>query len=379
MPKYGVPLNMGQDQILNAVIHKLSTAPSSPVEAQIYYNTVDKILYYYNGTTWISTQSGAPTGSAGGALTGTYPNPSLADNAVTTSKITDGNVTIAKIGSSTFDTQVRTSRLDQMATPTGPLSVNGQRITNVATPTSANDGVNKSYADQIAAGLTDFKNSARVSTTSNGTFSTAFANGQTVDGITLATGDRILIKNQTTASQNGIYTVNASGSPSRAADADANGELSVGTLVYVESGTTNGAQQWVCTATGSTPWVPDTDSSTWALFFAVTAAQAGAGLTASGNVLAVGAGTGITVAADAVSVDTTIVSRYKTFTIGDGSATQFDLAHNLGNQWVTLEVINASSPFDRQVADYQCTDANNVRVLFTTAPASNAYKVAVRG
>ena len=102
-----------------------------------------------------------------------------------------------------------------------------------------------------------WKQPVRVASTANGTISTAFANGQTVDGITLATGDRILLKDQSTGSQNGIYTVNASGSPTRAFDMDQDGTTSVpaeevmGAMVYVIAGTTNGGTVWKNTNTSA--------------------------------------------------------------------------------------------------------------------------------
>lgn len=103
----------------------------------------------------------------------------------------------------------------------------------------------KSYVDSALAGLS-WKQACRVATTANGTLSTAFANGQTVDGVTLATGNRILIKNQSSASENGIYTVNASGAPTRATDADSGSEL-VNAAVYISEGTANADKQYVCT------------------------------------------------------------------------------------------------------------------------------------
>lgn len=92
--------------------------------------------------------------------------------------------------------------------------------------------------------------SVRVATTANGSLSTAFANGQTVDGVVLQTGDRILIKNQTTSSQNGVYVVQASGSPSRAADFNSSSEILRGT-VFVSDGSSNGGTWWYTTNTAT--------------------------------------------------------------------------------------------------------------------------------
>jgi hypothetical protein len=87
----------------------------------------------------------------------------------------------------------------------------------------------------------------RVATTANGTLATAYANGQTVDGVTLATGDRILLKNQTTATENGVYTVNASGAPTRATDFTTGAAtLTGGAIIPVRAGTLNGGTQWQC-------------------------------------------------------------------------------------------------------------------------------------
>lgn len=100
------------------------------------------------------------------------------------------------------------------------------------------------YVDALLAGLS-WKQSVRAATTANGTLASAYENGDTVDGVVLATGNRILIKNQTTASENGIYVVNASGAPTRATDADMGAEL-VSASVFVQEGTANAETQWVC-------------------------------------------------------------------------------------------------------------------------------------
>lgn len=114
------------------------------------------------------------------------------------------------------------------------------------TPSVGTDVAIKSYVDQSildAIGAINLKDAVRVATTANGTLATAFANGQTVDGIVLATGDRNLIKNQTTGSENGIYVVSASGAPTRAVDADTASDIE-DAVVYVSQGTTNADTGW---------------------------------------------------------------------------------------------------------------------------------------
>lgn len=117
---------------------------------------------------------------------------------------------------------------------------------NFGTPSASTDVVIKSYLESYVAnqlGAINLKDAVVVATTTNWTLATAFASGQVVDGYTLVTGDRILIKNQTTASENGIYTVNASGAPTRATDADTEGDI-LDAVVWVSKWTTNADTQW---------------------------------------------------------------------------------------------------------------------------------------
>ena len=140
----------------------------------------------------------------------------------------------------------------------------------------------KTYVDAQLQGL-DVKQSVRVATTANGTLSSAFANGQTVDGITLATNDRILIKDQSTGSENGIYTVNASGAPTRATDFDENSEVTGGTFFFVEEGTVNADNGFVMTNDGAITL--GTTALTFTQFSGAGQVIAGSALTKSGNTL----------------------------------------------------------------------------------------------
>ena len=114
------------------------------------------------------------------------------------------------------------------------------------TPSAGTDVVILSYLQQYVqdyVGASNLKDAVRVATTTAGTLATSFANGQTVDGVTLATGDRILIKNQTAGQENGIYTVNATGAPTRATDADTASDIA-DAVVYVSQGTVNADTGW---------------------------------------------------------------------------------------------------------------------------------------
>ena len=130
---------------------------------------------------------------------------------------------------------------------------------NSATAVPSQQSV-KAYVDGVKQGL-DIKDSVRVATTAAGTLSSAFANGQTVDGVSLATGDRILIKDQTDATENGVYTVNASGAPTRAADFDSSADVTAGAFVFVAEGTANADSGFVLTTNDGTGDIdPDTSS-----------------------------------------------------------------------------------------------------------------------
>ena len=218
---------------------------------------------------------------------------------------------------SDFDTGVRTNTLDQMAAPTSAVSLNSQKITGLADPTGDNDAANKGYVDGVAQGL-DVKDSVKATTTANGTLSTAFANGQSIDGVTLATGDRILIKNQTTASQNGIYNVNASGAPSRTTDM-ATGSNAAGAFVFVEQGTVNAENGFTCTTdTGSA--VVGTNNLTFAQFSGAGQIIAGDGLEKSGNTLSTDlkANGGLVIESTELALKLDASSITGTLAIGDG-------------------------------------------------------------
>jgi hypothetical protein len=115
----------------------------------------------------------------------------------------------------------------------------------VATPSNASDAANKGYVDAIQAGL-HWKDSVRVKTTANMNLSNAVVNNATIDGVTIATGDRVLVASQTTATENGIYIAAASGAAARASDLDANDEFP-GAAMFVREGTAGGDTGWVCT------------------------------------------------------------------------------------------------------------------------------------
>jgi hypothetical protein len=206
------------------------------------------------------------------------------------------------------DTRVRANRLDQMAVPTAAVSLNSQRITNLAEPSASTDAATKNYVDSVAQGL-DVKASVVAATTANITLSAP----QTIDGISVIAGDRVLVKNQTTASANGIYVV-AAGSWTRATDADSWTEL-ISAFVFVERGTINADTGYVCTVDpGGTL---NSTNVTFAQFSGAGTYVAGNGLALTGNSFSVtGTSNRISVSGSGVDIASTYVGQTSITTLG---------------------------------------------------------------
>ena len=231
--------------------------------------------------------------------------------------VSDDIPSIAHTKISDFDTGVRTNTLAEMAAPAAAVSLNSQKITNLADPTADADAANKGYVDVVAQGL-DVKDSVKATTTANGTLASAFANGQTIDGITLATNDRILIKDQSTQTENGIYKVNASGAPTRVDDL-ATGADAAGAFVFVEQGTVNAENGFVCTSNKGSA-VVGTNNLVFSQFSGAGQITAGNGLEKSGNTLSADlkSNGGLVIESAEIAVDLAASSITGTLAIGDG-------------------------------------------------------------
>ena len=261
---------------------------------------IKKYIYSAISSGATVTNSGAltlaNTSVTNAMLAGSIANAKLTNSAVTVGStsislgatqtaiagITELDVDNVNVNGNTISTTNTNGNLVLDPNGTGTIDVSSARITSLATPTGSTDAATKAYVDAQLQGL-DVKQSVRVATTANGTLSSAFANGQTVDGITLATNDRILIKDQSTGSENGIYTVNASGAPTRATDFDANSEVTGGAFFFAEEGTTNADNGFVLTNDGAITL--GTTALTFTQFSGAGQVIAGSALTKSGNTL----------------------------------------------------------------------------------------------
>jgi hypothetical protein len=184
---------------------------------------------------------GPPSGTAGGDLTGNYPNPQIAAGVIVAG-----------------DLDLTSVRLNTIGSPNNNVAMGNNRITNLAYPSSSSDAASMKYVDDRLE-LQDWKASVRVATTTN----ISLSGLPTLDGYTLNSGERVLVKDQTNSVENGVY-VSQAGSWSRAQDVFQSGELSGGTAVFVEVGATQNSTGWWCTYPGTV--TIGTTPHSWAKF-----------------------------------------------------------------------------------------------------------------
>jgi hypothetical protein len=230
------------------------------------------------------------------------------------------------------------------------------RAKNMPDPTAAQDAATKAYVDAAVQGW-KWKEPVRAASTANLTLSGT----QTVDGVALIAGDRVLVKDQSTGSQNGLYVV-AAGAWSRAADLDADAEALLAT-VLVSEGTTLGNTQWTLTTDG--PITVGTTALTW-----TQSAAGGTSYTA---------GDGITITGSTIAADPAVVARKASATIGDGTATSFNVVHNLNSTDVVVSIRETGGGKAQILADNVVVDANTITVSFASAPTTGQYRVTVHG
>jgi hypothetical protein len=278
--------------------------------------------------------------------------------------VPDANGTLARVENKLHDFALATSAVD----------LNNQKITNLTDPTNPQDAANKRYVDAAVVGI-DWKASVRAATTAAITLATGLENGDTLDGVTLATGDRVLVKNQTDATENGLYVVAVSGAPTRSSDADTAAEITASFAVFVEEGTVNADSGWTLTNNGTI--TVGTSELSFTQFTGLGQITAGDGLTKTANTLNVVPGDGLLVTADSVKIDrTVVVTKYAT-NIGDGTATSYTVTHNLATKDVIVSIYDNASPYAEVMTDVEHTTTNTITVLFSVAPTTDKYRVVV--
>ena len=302
----GLPVATGISGLATGIATFLATPSSANLAAALTDETGSSTLVFSNSPTLVTPTIGAATATS---ITG------ASGNLVITAFTGNNSISLTPTG-------------------TGTVDVNSKRITSVADPTQAQDAATKAYVDSVKTGL-DPKDSVRAATTA--ALSATYSNGTSgvgatltnsgaqaafaLDGITLVSGDRVLIKDQATALQNGIYSVTTVGTGStnwvltRTVDADQASEVTTGAFTFVEEGTANGSNGFVCTTI--MPITIGTTSITWVQFSGAGQVIAGAGLTKTGNTLdVVGTTNRILVNADSIDISASYVGQSSITTLG---------------------------------------------------------------
>lgn len=473
--KFLVSIDLSKNELQNARIQNLATAPAAPVSGQIYFDTVDNQLYIYNGTRWEvagnAIQSGllasrplatsvdtgtifyatdtylfyysngtawAQTNQFGtitsqttyGAASGNGSSTDYARADHTHGTPALGTATPQALsgaaGSAGSATEPSKEDHTHAFTPSQDLNMQGFKLGNLATPTVSTDAATKQYVDDVAQGL-NIHAASYAATTAN--LNATYSNGTSgvgatltnagaqaafiTDGTTPSVNDRILVKDQTTTSENGIYTLTTVGSGSinwvltRATDFDTAVEIAGGDFTFVDNGTLNANTGWVnvdeVTTVGTDPieFQQFSGAGTYTASNGVLltgtnftfAPRSGYGLqtgasgaeiklaTTSGlnltTDLAVGAGNGISVLTNTVAIDSTVVVSKFAANVGDGSATSYTITHNLNTRDVIVSVYEASGSYAEVVCDVAHATANTVTLAFSVAPTSNQYRVVI--
>lgn len=398
--KFVVNLDLNQNELQNPRVQNLASDPSSPVEGQMYYNTVSKKKRTFNGTTWDEDGSSATaltqasnSGGAGRMKVSAGADRTVADLSGVVGIIktdTDGVVSAATAGTDyvtngssgaftnkTFDANGSGNTISNLETADFAANVvdtDGTLAANSDTRLASQKAV-KTYVDAIAQGI-KWKSSVRVATVAAGTLASSFENGDTIDGVVLATGDRILIKDQADPKENGIYVVAASGAPARASDADTGAEVKQ-SAVFAEEGTVNADNAFVNTNDGTVTL--GSTNITYVTFVSATVPDASTTVKGKVELATQAEAEAKTDTVRAVTpASLTSFPIKKTFTIGDGASTDYACTHNLGTRDVVVSVRDASTHAE-VVTEVVMTDTNTVTITFATAPSTNAYKVVVIG
>jgi hypothetical protein len=477
--KFLVGIDLNKNELQNAVIQNLGTAPSTPIAGQIYFDTVDNELYFYTGTAWQSVQanaqvtygllSGRPAAGEAGrlyyatdnyllyfddgstwtqinnfgtvtaqttygassgngsstnfaradhthgtpALTGTTPQalaigssgavgtgttPSREDHvhemptfANVTSQTSFGassgngtSVSVARAdhthGTPAHDNAAHAAiNLSALAVPTANIPFATYKITGLGNPTDDQDAATKYYVDQAVQGLT-WKVAANLLSTANValTGSTGTLNIDTYGALGAAdSGYRIVLTNQTTDTEDGIYVYNDNGTAytlTRSTDGNPYTEL-IGATIYIQEGTTKAGTSW----SQSNHYLTSFAGQTWVQIAGVGIYTAGDGIVINDNIISADAGTGIIVNGSGINIDTaSVVTKYAA-SVGNGTDTSYTVTHNLGTKDVIVSVYDNSSPFAEVICDVQHTSTSAITLLFSVAPTSNQYRVVVHG
>jgi hypothetical protein len=428
--KFLTNIDLNQNQLINAKFEALATNPSSGnFEGRMYFNTATFTLMVYANSGWKKSVHSIVSGGGAGIA-----------EALTVSE-SNGTVTLTLNVADTDSAGLLPAAMWNMLTDATPDATSSKLVkrdgggnAKVATPTDSAHIATKGYVDAARQGL-DVKQSVRVATTAAVNLATDLQTGDVIDGVTLAAGDRVLVKNQVSGSENGIYVAVASGTALRSSDANGTidtGELKPGTFAFVEEGTVNSDKGFVVSTNGTI--TIGSTAIAWTQFSGAGSFEAGDGLSQSGNTINVNVTSNRTaITADAIDISANYVGQTSITTlgtittgvwngtdvavtaggtnsstasgartnlaadgtqgagvsvpvlarvvakvIGDGTATSFIVQHGFATRDVLVQVYDAAT-YDTVICDVVRTDTNNVTVTFSVAPTLNSYRVVITG
>lgn len=359
-----VSINMGLNEIQNVLLQSLAADPS-PQEAQIYYNSVSKVIKFHNGTTWLSLTSG------GGTVTSVTGTPPINSSGGTTPAISIDAATASVPGSMSAADKAKLDAAVSAATVSTLVMRDSSGRAQFVDPSVAADAATKGYVDGLVHGANW---GPAVDLVSIANIASLTGVATSIDSVTATAGKRVLLTAQSTASQNGVW-VTAAGAWTRPTDYSVGASISPNRAYFVIAGTVYHDTGWVLST--DTAVVVDTNDSAWTQFTGLGEVTAGNGLTKPAvNTLAVLAdGSSITVGASGIKV----TSPPLRFSADVGGSTSVAITHSLGTRDVIVTLYRNSTPWDTVLCDVERTDANTVTFKFATAPGAAAYRCVILG